>query len=191
MRWMALAAATVLLMQAARAAPAPTMEILLSPHDMEVVKGPEPLSVVFNGTVRLDKLPELAYQVTLEGSTSEGWPAVCVPSNLTITNLEAHPFTCTVSIPAEATFNASREVIVEVKGLARGLLSSTEGRGDAKLIMRPAPINNTPGGEAPWVSLENSYLTGVVLGLTTTAVVFTCVGVYAILRERRARRSEK
>jgi hypothetical protein len=137
----------------------PTLTIsTMNPQSREVVVTPSSIgSASFSATVTVSKPPAVGtVMVTLDGSTSTGWPTVVSPQSIPFTTPNSIQFTITVVVPQATPTSSIGKVIVS--GLATYPGGSVAGTSSATVTVvqyfRIQPqaqlsfVTISPGGQA-------------------------------------------
>ena len=122
----------------------PALMLTLEPTAVTVNSLPDAkVTVNFNGTVRVDKLPLERIVVTLIPEVDEGWPCNLSPTSMVVTDEQPHPFTCIVTVP-ENTQNVSATLKVEGTGRGGGFVVTALAQSTINVFWYP-PANWTGG----------------------------------------------
>ena len=78
----------------------PAVTVTLSPSSVNVTsQWSQKISLTFDGTVTVDKLPLERIVVNLNPHVDVGWPCNASPTTMVITDESPHSFSCTVVVP--------------------------------------------------------------------------------------------
>ena len=122
----------------------PALTVTITPTNKEVTSPPNlTVTVNFDGTVTVDKLPFVRVVVSLSPSVNAGWPATCDPNSIVVTDSQPHDFKCNVTIP-ENTQNGTSNLTIDA--VCRGGGFTVTASATAVIIVHgTAPINKTGG----------------------------------------------
>jgi len=168
----------------------PVLALSMTPSAVNVKASQnESVSVQFNGTASVDKLPMVRVVVTLTSATDIGWVSQVSPTTMVFTSSGSQDYVCTVVIPVGSP-SASGILMVNGRAVSMGLQSLAETK--ALITVQGVPMLNLSAGNhtqknatspaGPFKLGGSSTLTISVLG-----VVILCAAVAGFLLHRRTR----
>jgi|GEM_PF-2991459 len=126
----------------ASAAPVPTMTIQIDQSSLSVNASNSNQTLVFTGSVAVNKSAYLSATVTLSGTAGEGWPVDVSPTYMTFTTTTPQSFSATVMVPGNLT--AGLHTDLTVNGVVvSGIFRSTASDSASIEIVGPPPANQT------------------------------------------------
>jgi hypothetical protein len=183
----------------------PVATMTIDPTNVQVTSQPnQTVSVNFNGTVTVDKLPMARTTVTLSPAVDAGWPVAVSPSTLVFTSESPQTFSCTVSVPGN-TSGQSTNLVIDAKCVGNGFQSLSTATAIIT-VKGSGPANQTKGTGGTGSAGTNQTIPGGgpsagsgafrlgPLDMTGLAVVIAVVaamaasGVFWVRRRRTAGR---
>lgn len=173
----------------------PVLTVTISPSSVDVAsQRDQNVTVYFNGTVTVDKLPLTRIVVDLYSEVEHGWSSAIDPSSMVFTDEQPQSFTCNASIPRAANQNAT--LTVHATGNGQGFqvrtsaqaviivhgISSSNKTGTNQTI--PGGNQSSQGGPFKLGPLDITSMAVIVVVL----VVAAASGAYWVRRKRNARR---
>jgi hypothetical protein len=147
----------------------PAMTIRIDQSSLSVTAANTNQTVVFTGSVSVNKSSALSATVKLTAAVDSGWPATLDPAAMTFTSTTPQKFTCTVVVPSGtpggnvSRLTVSGTVVVGILQNVAQATSTIEVKGTL-----PSPINQTTNGTGGTKPSDGSNQTVVQPGLTTT-----------------------